>query len=345
MHFKHFVFLFLIFTAACSKQEKILFPAFYHWKTKLHLSNYEKNILDSLQVKKLYVKFFDLDWDEASADVIPHASLITKGDLPQNLEIVPCIFITNRSFKQLPEKKMETLAIRVMEKIDRLARQIPGRMIGELQFDCDWTTSTRDKYFRFLEIISKKIKDRHIILSGTIRLHQVKYPKRTGVPPVDRGMLMFYNMGDLENPEETNSILNLEKAEHYVGALNDYPLELDVALPIFSWAVAYRGQEMIKLITEITPETLADSTRFVKEGENRYHLLKSTYINGIYLYKGDWLRTEGVTPEALKKAALLLQKNRKKSFANLTYYHLDSVAINRFSYEDFSQVQKIISSH
>ncbi len=76
-----------------------------------------------------------------------------------------------------------------------------------------------------------------MVLSATIRLHQVKYFETTGVPPVKSGMLMFYNTGDLENPSEENSILNIETAELYLSGLEDYPMQLDIVLPLFSWAV------------------------------------------------------------------------------------------------------------
>ncbi len=73
-----------------------------------------------------------------------------------------------------------------------------------LQIDCDWTTKTAPKYFYFLQQIREKL-DAHedggtfaslAMLSATIRLHQVKYPEKSGMPPVDKGVLMFYNMGE-----------------------------------------------------------------------------------------------------------------------------------------------------
>ena len=45
-------------------------------------------------------------------------------------------------------------------------------------------------------------------MSATIRLHQVKYRADTGVPPVDRGMLMAYNLLPPDQAGERSSILD-----------------------------------------------------------------------------------------------------------------------------------------
>ena len=79
------------------------------------------------------------------------------------------------------------------------------------------------------------------MLSATIRLHQVKYYKQAGIPPVDRGMLMFYNMGKLNALTAENSIYNSNDAAGYIETVDDYPLKLDLALPAFSWAVHFRN--------------------------------------------------------------------------------------------------------
>ena len=73
-------------------------------------------------------------------------------------------------------------------------------------------------------------------LSATIRLHQVKYREETGVPPVDYGVLMYYNMGHI-SAMGANSIYDRSTALRYLGKLREYPLPLDIALPMFAWGV------------------------------------------------------------------------------------------------------------
>jgi len=54
------------------------------------------------------------------------------------------------------------------------------------------------------------------------------------VPPVDKGLLMFYNMGKISpDLNARNSIYNRADAEAYLESLPNYRLSLDVALPVF----------------------------------------------------------------------------------------------------------------
>ena len=61
----------------------------------------------------------------------------------------------------------------------------------EIQIDCDWTKSTKDKYFYLLKKIKELSKKE---ISCTLRLYPYKYPEIMGVPPVDKAMLMCYNL-------------------------------------------------------------------------------------------------------------------------------------------------------
>ena len=100
--------------------------------------------------------------------------------------------------------------------------------IKEIQIDCDWTDSTRNRFFRFTRTLGKLAHAEHSLISATIRLHQIKYFERTGIPPVDRGVLMFYNMGKLAAASERSSIFNTEDAEKYTSRLSQYPLPMDL---------------------------------------------------------------------------------------------------------------------
>ena len=87
----------------------------------------------------------------------------------------------------------------------------------ELQIDCDWTESTRDKYFHLLSTLRNELERNKQIISATIRLHQVKYAAITGIPPVHRGMLMYYNMGKI-NATDNNSVYDKKIAEKYISS-------------------------------------------------------------------------------------------------------------------------------
>ncbi len=334
-----FCVLFVV-ASACHNEPQSSRRAFYHWKTRLSLAEAQRAYLDRLGVDKIYVKFFDVDWDEAYAGPVPLAEVEIDTQRLQGLEVVPCVFITNRTIAQMPDAAVPELVDRILRKTEELTLQYPGMHIREWQVDCDWTASTRDRYFALLELLREKLKPRGVILSATVRLHQYQRPEQTGVPPVDRGMLMCYNTGDLESWEEENSILSKKDVGLYVQSAGPYPLPLDVALPVFSWGVLFRNGRMIRLIHGMWPEHLADTGRFRPISPYRFKVVKSTYFQGHYLYEGDLLRIEAPTIYDLEGSADMMRRVLRHSDkrADAAFYHLDSAVVRRFPAEKLSAI-------
>lgn len=334
----------MILLGGCRAEPTAVTPAFYHWKTALHLEPAEERFLDTLQVQRVYVKFFDLIWDEDSRRAIPAASLQVERPPASSIEIIPTVFITNEVVRNLPSEETSRLAGLLIDKLFRLADQLPAHPIRELQIDCDWTEGTRDRFFQLLELLRKTLRQRDVQLSATIRLHQVRYFRRTGVPPVDRGMLMFYNVGRLREWEENNSILSLEQARPYMEGFRSYPLPLDLALPAFAWGVVFRDGRFIRLINNLRPEHLSDTTRFVKVDDNRFEVAKSTYLNGYYLYSGDRIRTEAITGALLRGSAQLLWPYFNNKKFTLSFYHLDPANIKHLPYGELEEIIRILEA-
>jgi|GEM_PF-110049 len=194
----------------------------------------------------------------------------------------------------------------------------------EIQFDCDWTEGTRAAFFSFLKKV-RPLLPPGTRLSATIRLHQYKFPDRTGVPPVDRGLLMLYNTGDIHDPEEPNSIFQPAAAEKYLlGAPPAYPLPLDVALPAFSWALIYRDGELWKIVPNVE-SNVALTTRnlptYQPETPN------ST------LLPDDFVRYETVDTTLLRQAAALAAGIRLARDARVAFFHLDTTTVRRYPAE------------
>lgn len=321
-------------------------PAFYHWKTQVNPSEAERSYLDSVGVKKIYVKFFDVDWDEASSQPVPLATVEFDTSQLHGLEIVPTVFITNRCLLKLPMQQVDTLADLIFQKIRSLETQ-PSQ---EIQFDCDWTAQTQAKYFVFLNSIKKvgstksslTPRSSSLKISATIRLHQLKYSEKTGVPPADRGMLMCYNIGDLDDWAIENSIIDLDIAKTYLQqTATTYPLPLDFALPLFRWGALFRDGRLVKLLNGLSAADLQDASRFKKTAENRYEVLKSTYLDAHYLYAGDQLRLEAVSQNALLGMANLLREQENDTSLTVAFYHLDSTAVALFPKEKIREVLKL----
>ncbi len=320
--------------AACQKtSERNVKPAFYHWKSTLNISKQEEIYLKTISTHRIYLRFFDVDWDGTTDQPLPIAELEIKSDLSDSIEIVPTVFITNRTFLNLPANEVSELVNHVVEKILKITSNFLSHQIREIQFDCDWSPKTQLKYFTFLKEIRSKIQRKSILLSSTIRLHQIKFFEKTGVPPVDRGVLMFYNMGNVEDVNAKNSILDLSIAKQYLENFENYPLAIDVALPIFSWGVLIREGRMINLINNLQASDLKDELRFLKIDETHFEIIKSTYLQGHYLYKGDVLRLEMALNESLQESADLLSNLIQNTDLTVIFYHLDSIAINNYPHE------------
>lgn len=316
-------------------------PAIYHWKTAFAPTDYEWRVLDSLGIKTIYARFFDLDIEAGRDGIVPLAPIVVPAVPTVGIDIVPAIFITHRSMAHISVGELDTLAARAARKVVSLHARVSTASLREVQLDCDWTETTRERFFGFLSRMRHHLADSYgtaVTISATIRLHQFRHPEMTGVPPADRGMLMFYNMGSVGELAEPNSVLNLSEAQRYLRA-KPYPIPLGLALPLFRWGVVYRDDRLMHLINDLGAEALADTARFEKVAAEQYQVNRNTFLDGYYLYQGDHLRLEGVDIDSLRRAAQLLQPLDWPSGLALAWYHLDSSTLSRFSVSELRSVQ------
>jgi hypothetical protein len=294
-------------------------PSFFYWKTSLSLSEAEKSYLHQLNCRHLYVKIADIGLESGTDEIIPYSQLQVSApfEMP-GIELAGAVFITNEVFSKIDGAQSKWLADKIAGLFEQVKAKLPNHAPLELQIDCDWTGSTQKAYFQFLQELKTLLGD-SICLSATIRLHQYKFPQKTGVPPVDRGMLMFYNTGDIEQTEEENSILSLRDARKYVeGAPQKYPLALDLALPVFGWSLVYRNGELWKILPG-EPDSLPPGI-----------LERGTFVNGHYLRPGDLIRREQISPELLKDAARLAASIDLAADARLAFFQLDQLALRNY---------------
>jgi hypothetical protein len=331
-----------IFFSYCQKKERHITTAFYHWKTNATVSDFEKKSLDSLETKTIYKRVFDVDWNDAARFPEP-ISVAQKFEI-NDLKIIPTVFITNKTFIKLVDNQLDTFVSVFYDKITKNTVEARNPEEGgkgqpsfdEIQVDCDWTQTTRDTYFLFLKKLKKLSQKR---LSATIRLHQIKDKNVMGVPPVDRGMLMVYNMGNLDDVQTENSILDINVLKSYVSNLKSYNLRLDIALPIFSWGVVVRDGAVVKLINSITEDDffpLCEPQSYVpvpikKISTNRFEILENMYFKGFYLYKNDEIRLENTPLSILTETADILTQNPDNQSLTIAFYHLDSVLLKRYT--------------
>lgn len=202
---------------------------------------------------------------------------------------------------------------------------------NEIQIDCDWTSSTKESYFKFLKLLRQDPFFNSKQVSATIRLHQLKYKSITGVPPLNKGLLMCYNMGDLKDTNTINSIIELKEAKKYLGHLSDYNLSLDIGLPIFSWYVWFRQGRFKGLIS-------SEDLKLNINKNNKWIFQKDSILNGYTFEKGDWLRYEESKADDVVKLAELLNDKIKNEQINVVLYHLDEGNINKYTIHELENI-------
>ncbi len=304
--------------------------AFYHWKNSFAPTFFERNVLDSLSCKTLFIKVLDIGKDARDGSPVPYSrTLVKDSTVLRGRQIIQCCFITNEVFSGADAARIDLLARRLSEPSVWPFWHHPGA--NEIQFDCDWTGSTREAFFDFLRQMRSLLPSKFRI-SATIRLHQYKFPQKTGVPPVERGTLMLYNTGDIEHPYTQNSIFDAEDAKRYLqGAPKTYSLPLDVALPIFSWGIVYREGHFWKIINGLQKNALSDTLRFIKNIENQWIVRKETFEAGYFLRPDDAIRLEQISPETLREAARLARACSLAPDARMVLFHLDSAQIRPYN--------------
>ncbi len=333
-------FLGLLFSCTDTPEASTVTPAFYHWKSHYAPTDSELDYLRELQSQKLYVRFFDVV--QEAGEPVPVASLENDYSVNRNLEIIQVVYITNAAIKAVNEQDIPILAARIFKKIKTIHPRLSNSALKEIQIDCDWTNSSRQKYFQLLRNLRALLDQQKQRLSVTLRLHQYKNTESTGIPPADRVMLMFYNMGEVNEYEEVNSILNLGVAADYLHAPKPYPLPMDIALPLFQWGCVFRDQKLVELSNNLSLEDLNDKLRFAQISDNRFRVIKSTYLKGYFLYEGDEIRHESVSYDRLLSAGEMLASVKNADAFTAAFYHLDSLSLSRFTPGELNTVLRAV---
>lgn len=325
------IVILLIWGSSC-RQGKKTDISFYYWKSTIAQNEKEADVLRQNDVSDLYLRYFDITLNERNQPV-PEAPL--QGNMYKNINVnvIPVIYIRNNVFKKADEKNLALLAKDCAAFIREMNSHF-GTAPHEIQFDCDWTSGTRQKYFRFLQLFKKEYPIR---LSATIRLHQYKYPAITGVPPVEKGTLMYYNMGEIAS-DTLNSVYDRKKAVRYLTPKSPYPIPLNVALPIFNWGVRIRNGKVVQLLSKLSEREIAADTHFRKLTGKRYENIQSCFFHGFYFKKGDVVKIESISSRQLLEMADDLKKGIKTGIKEIIFYDLDTLNTNKYEKNIFQEV-------
>ena len=234
----------------------------FYWKTVLTLDKQEAGLLDSLDINTLYVRYFDVSgYDLGSCRPVQPLRFAQPLELG-SYDVVPCIYIEEQVLRRVSEtSNTDLLAHRIaryMLEIDSVLtgygpkgrRPYPERVL----MDCDWSPGSSKHYFALLRSMQKALPQTSI--ESTVRLWQYRNPELSGIPPVKRGLLMCYNMDDYRNPYVENAIATTTTLQRFVtkDAAQKYPLELDVAYPLFRQMRHFRSGSEYPTVEPTTEE-------------------------------------------------------------------------------------------
>lgn len=303
--------------------------AVYFWKSWVNLSDAEQNFLTENNVDKVYLRFFDIR-DDFRFGPVPDAEVGTyQSDFPNGTEIVPCVFITLEAIEDMSGREKE-FAMKIFDRIDAKCKN--GNLsFNEIQLDCDWTESTRNTFFTLCKELKALTSAHNKKLSATIRLHQLSQPS----PDVDKGVLMVYNVGELKNPKETNSILRSDIVKKYLDGAPKYRIPLDVAYPVFSWGVVFNGTEFNRLTKiDADPDSIPELTRL----HDNIFALQSNISEAVNMDYRQTVRYEMASFEELMKTKQLVEDYLGYNPQNTILYHLDENQLSKYTPD---QIKKI----
>jgi len=361
---------------ACLKPTEKAPPStsFYYWKTSLQFDKNDKALADSLGMKKLYVRFFDVDWSPTYDMPVPLGVLSMDG--PESIsydwlydhnskhigdyQTVPVVYLTNRVFQK--DFNPDSLAAKVSSKIqsvqdqfnifpswgdghemaevnvdewwalsDTLQKQFKEH-IQEIQLDCDWTPSTRERYFAFIEAMKKA--NPGLEISCTVRLHQFRDREKAGIPPVPYATLMCYNFETPSSYDTADAIFDSKLAEGYLKN-GDYPMPLEAALPLFSWGALFHESEFKGLAAGLSEQDVKDNPLFKPLEKNRYQFTKDTVFQNSYMREGDLVRLDEASPADLQEFAGRLGKI--KAVKSISFFEWNPSKIKAYHVNEIFQ--------
>ena len=276
---KYMVMTAMLMTAGCTDRKPLGGDepgegnAVYYWRTDLRLDSTERAFLSLYNINKVYCRYFDVVMNDEAEGPMPNATITFSDTLPAGVEIVPTVYITIESL----QKPHEGLAAKLVKRIRQMNETNDISGVREIQIDHDYTARNMKIYYQFLNEVKQAWGG---TLSTTIRLHQLSME----APPVDYGALMIYNTGDLQKWTERNPILDYRDVAPYLQYLDDYPLPMAAAYPVFSWLRIIGNVEIehtvdaseIKKVKRMVEQERKDLSRSIityhldKENINRY---------------------------------------------------------------------------
>ena len=302
-----------IFHISCNSNNQIdqtaeKHTSIYHWKSTFELDSAELAFLQTHNIDRIYLKLFDVATEhnflDGTADIVPIATTKFVSAVPKGAEIVPVVYITIDALRAMEGREAE-FANLIVERSVAMCNYNKLGKIRELQLDCDWTSTSKDVYCNLCKLVKESLQAKEMVLSITVRLHQLK----EAPPTADSGVLMLYNTGALTSPFTKNSILDIKNAKPFIKTLK-YPIPLNYAYPAFGWGVKFDGHEFVSIVAEDAKPT----------SENEH------------------IRVERPTATEILEVKTLVEQHLGKPANGNILYHLDDSQLKNYTDNEISQI-------
>jgi hypothetical protein len=202
--------------------------------------------------------------------------------------------------------KEEEYARLIVERLVAMHAYNNCGLLEEIQFDCDWTSTTRASYARLCQHARELLDEKKVRLSITLRLHQLDEE----APPADYAVLMLYNTGNLKEKDTRNSILDVNDVKPYLKQCGKYPLPLSYAYPMFGWGVMFRNGKFVSIVAEDSVSTSSDV----------------------------YIRRERPSASEILEVKKLVEESLGKSETGNILYHIDQSQLKNYSDEEIRSI-------
>ena len=325
--------------SAAPQVERETANAIYYWKTRFELGESETAFLKEHDVKRLYLKFFDVDDDKALPyddldRIVPVATTVFASAKPEGVEVIPTVFLTVRAARYIAHSEggAKEAAEKIVTRVLNMADYNDLGPVQEIQLDCDWNQSTKGAFYSLCKEVGDLVHPKGITVSSTIRLHQLKQD----APPVDRGVLMLYNTGALENAVEKNSIISKRDVAKYIQNKHfDYGIPLDFAYSTYRWGLVFIDGRFKFILHQ---DDYSDKYIFSPQKDGSFLIRQDFEMEGHYLARGWTIRVE----ESPIATILEVKKLVKQAFPDVSHsniiYHLDSKNLAKYTSDEISSI-------
>lgn len=333
----YLIFLAVVFITACTPIAPIdnPQPSVYFWKTVFDPDSTEAAFINDFGIRKIYMRYFDVVFDQDKNALMPNATLQFRQPVPENVEVIPVVFIVEKCLRHNVDSIAEMLVDRVVKMSE--TNHVPK--IHEFQIDCDWTAKSEKVYFPFLQKVKDYAAAKGLKLSVTIRLHQLNM----AAPPCDYGVLMLYNTGNYANRKCVNPILYYNDVKPFLRHLKKYPLRMCVAFPNFKWQILFKkGKYSNILYSENLDDTLnfarIDSATFFVQNARDIPMYIGNEAFNVMLNYGDTIFVRKAEFSEIEKVRAALNEYRPEILSQTIIYDLNSNNINNINYQQYEKI-------